>query len=338
MNLAEPSQPAFRIIDRLNGHARPDSSTEIAAGLFAPQASISPKYFYDALGCRLFQAICELPEYYVTRTEAAVFDAYRDAITRAAGTRKQLVDLGAGDCQKAACWFPALDPQRYVAIDVARGVVEAALAEFSAEMPHTEFIGVIDDFSSTLSLDGVLGPEPVTFFYPGSSIGNFTPADAVNFMAQTRRYCGNGRIDGGGASGPASDSGLLIGVDLVKDEATLVNAYDDAAGVTAAFNKNVLNHIKRITGAVIEVSAFRHIGLFNRAKSRIEMHLEAMRETQIVLAGQTRTFKTGERIHTENSFKYEPDAFIALLADAGFSRTTWWTDPQRHFGVFFAQP
>lgn len=341
MNLAEPSQPAFRIIDRLNGHARPDSNAEIAAGLFAPQASISPKYFYDALGCRLFQAICELPEYYVTRTEAAVFDAHRDAITRAAGKRKQLVDLGAGDCQKAACWFPALDPQRYVAIDVARGVVEAALAEFSAEMPHTEFIGVIDDFSSTLSLDGVLGPEPVTFFYPGSSIGNFTPADAVNFMAQTRRYCGNGGGGGStslGASATTPGSGLLIGVDLVKDEATLVNAYDDAAGVTAAFNKNVLNHIKRITGAVIDVSAFRHIGLFNRAESRIEMHLEAMRETQIVLAGRARTFKTGERIHTENSFKYEPEAFITLLAAAGFSRTTWWTDPQRYFGVFFAQP
>ena len=354
MNLAEPSQPAFRIIDRLNGHARPDSSAEIAAGLFAPQASISPKYFYDALGCRLFQAICELPEYYVTRTEAAVFDAHRDAITRAVGTRKQLVDLGAGDCQKAACWFPALDPQRYVAIDVARGVVESALAEFAAEMPHTEFIGVIDDFSSTLSLDGVLGPEPVTFFYPGSSIGNFTPADAVNFMAQTRRYCGNGggdrsgdsgsggssnrSIDGGGASTTAAGSGLLIGVDLVKDEATLVNAYDDAAGVTAAFNKNVLNHIKRLTGAAIDVSAFRHVGLFNRAQSRIEMHLEAVRETQVVLGGRERWFKAGERIHTENSCKYQPEAFIALLAAAGFTRTVWWTDPQQYFGVFFARP
>lgn len=346
MNLAEPSLPAFRIIDRLDGHARPDAAVEIAAGLFAPQASISPKYFYDALGCRLFQAICELPEYYVTRTEAAVFDAHRDAITRAVGTRKQLVDLGAGDCQKAACWFPALDPQRYVAIDVARGIVESALAEFATEMPHTEFIGVIDDFSSTLSLDGVLGPEPVTFFYPGSSIGNFTPQDAVSFMAQTRRYCGQGggqsvEQGGGHIAGTGSataGSGLLIGVDLVKDEATLVNAYDDAAGVTAAFNKNVLNHIKRLTGAAIDVSAFRHVGLFNRAQSRIEMHLEAVRETQVVLGGRERWFKAGERIHTENSCKYQPEAFIALLAAAGFTRTVWWTDPQQYFGVFFARP
>ena len=326
MNQAETDQPAFRIIDRLDAHARPDTAAEIAAGLFAPNPAISPKYFYDALGCRLFQAICELPEYYVTRTEGAIFDAYRDAIANTVGTHKQLVDLGAGDCQKAACWFPALAPQRYVAVDVARSIVEAALAEFANEMPGTDFVGVIDDFSQTVNLDGVLGPEPVTFFYPGSSIGNFTPPDAVTFMAQTRRYC------------TTPGSGLLIGVDLVKDEATLVNAYDDAAGVTAAFNKNVLNHIKRLTGATIDVAAFKHIGLFNRVESRIEMHLEALRETRIVMGSRERTFQAGERIHTENSCKYVPEKFIGMLAQAGFSRTEWWTDAQRHFGVFFAQP
>ena len=326
MNQAETAHQAFRIIDRLEGHARPDTATEIASDLFAANASISPKYFYDALGCRLFQAICELPEYYVTRTEAAIFDTHRNAIAQTVGTRKQLVDLGAGDCQKAACWFPALDPQRYVAVDVARGIVESALAEFANEMPGTDFVGVIDDFSRTLNLDGVLGPEPVTFFYPGSSIGNFTPPDAVSFMAQTRRYC----------STPGS--GLLIGVDLVKDETTLVNAYDDAAGVTAAFNKNVLNHIKRITGASIDVAAFKHVGLFNRIESRIEMHLEALSETRITLGGRERNFRAGERIHTENSCKYEPDKFIAMLGQAGFARTVWWTDALRHFGVFYAQP
>lgn len=330
MSQAETEHKAFRIIDRLDGHARPDTAAEIAADLFAPNASISPKYFYDALGCRLFQAICELPEYYVTRTEAAIFDAYRNAIANSVGTRKQLIDLGAGDCQKAACWFPALDPQRYVAVDVARGIVESALAEFANEMPGTDFVGVIDDFSRTLNLDGVLGPEPVTFFYPGSSIGNFTPSEAVSFMAQTRRYCGK--------SGTASGSGLLIGVDLVKDETTLVNAYDDAAGVTAAFNKNVLNHIKRLTGAAIDVAAFGHVGLFNRVESRIEMHLEALHETRIALGGRERTFATGERIHTENSCKYEPDKFIAMLGQAGFARAEWWTDAKRHFGVFYAQP
>lgn len=326
LNHADTLQPAFNLIDRVGARPQPDAAAEIAVGLFAPAASISPKYFYDALGCRLFQAICELPEYYVTRTEAAVFETHRDAIVQAAGTRKQLVDLGAGDCQKAACWFPFLDPARYVAVDVARDIVEAALAEFAAEAPDTKFTGLIDDFSTTLNLDGVLGPEPVTFFYPGSSIGNFTLADAQHFLAQVQRYCA---VEG---------SGLLIGVDLVKDETTLVEAYDDAAGVTAAFNKNVLNHIKRLTGANIEVGAFSHVGLFNRDESRIEMHLQALRETRIVLGGRERVFKSGERIHTENSYKYQPEAFIALLGKAGFAHTRWWTDAKRHFGVFYANP
>ena len=342
MNHAETLHPGFSIVDRIASRAKPDTAGEIAAGLFAQQASISPKYFYDTLGCRLFQAICELPEYYVTRTEAAVFDTHRDAITRAAGTRKQLVDLGAGDCQKAACWFPFLDPCRYVAVDVARPIVESALAEFAAEVPGTRFTGLIDDFSTTLDLTGVLGPEPVTFFYPGSSIGNFTPSGAQHFLAQVRRYCGKpGGTPGGtpgGEPGAAPDSGLLIGVDLVKDETTLVNAYDDAAGVTAAFNKNVLNHLQRLTGAQLDLTAFRHVALFNRVESRIEMHLEAVRDTRIVLDGLERSFRPGERIHTENSYKYQPDDFIALLRRAGFGKVDWWTDEARHFGVFLATP
>ncbi len=330
MNPAEASHAAFRIIDRLDGQARPDAVVNIAAGLFAPQASISPKYFYDALGCRLFQAICELPEYYVTRTEAAVFEAHRSAIAKAVGTQRQLVDLGAGDCQKAACWFPALDPCRYIAVDVARGIVEYALAELTVEMPDTEFIGLIDDFSRTLNLDGVLGPEPVTFFYPGSSIGNFTPDEAVHFLAQTRRHCGE--------SGTQSGSGLLIGVDLVKDHEILRRAYDDATGVTAAFNKNVLNHLNKLAGTDFDPGRFGHIGLFNPHASRIEMYLEALQAHSVHLGSAMRTFAQGERIHTENSYKYTPDAFRALLARAGFGKVEHWTDDKNWFGVFFASP
>ncbi len=326
MNHAEAGKPAFRIIDRLAGHASPDSAAEIIAGVAAPAASIEPKYFYDALGCRLFQAICELPEYYVTRTEAAVFEAHRTAIAKAAGTQHQLVDLGAGDCQKAACWFPALDPCRYIAVDVARGIVESALAEFAAEMPGTDFIGLIDDFSSTLNLEGIFGPEPVTFFYPGSSIGNFTPAEAVHFMEQTRRYCAT------------AGSGLLIGVDLVKDHEVLRRAYDDATGVTAAFNKNVLNHVNKLAGTNFDAGMFDHIGLFNPDHSRIEMHLEAREAHTVSLGATTRAFAKGERIHTENSYKYTPDAFRALLSRAGFGKVEHWTDEKGWFGVFFASP
>ena len=324
MNQAETSNPGFSIIDRMATRPQPDTAAEIAAGLFAPAAAISPKYFYDALGCRLFQAICELPEYYVTRTEAAVFDQYREVIAKAAGTGRQLVDLGAGDCQKAACWFPALEPRRYIAIDVARGIVESALAEFTAEMPNTEFTGLIDDFSTTLDLDDVLGAEPVTFFYPGSSIGNFTPDEAVHFLAQTRRYC------------TAPGSGLLIGVDLVKDHEVLRRAYDDATGVTAAFNKNVLNHINRLANTNFDPGMFRHVGLFNPDESRIEMHLEALAACEVRIGSHTRAFKAGERIHTENSYKYTPASFTLLLKRAGFAQVEHWSDERGWFGVFFA--
>ena len=330
LNQSETSHPAFRIIDRLAGHARPDTAAEIISGLMAPAAAIAPKYFYDALGCRLFQAICELPEYYVTRTEAAVFEAHRDAIAKVVGTKRQLVDLGAGDCAKAACWFPALDPSRYIAVDVARDIVEAALAKFAAEMPHTEFVGLIDDFSATLNLDGVLGPEPVTFFYPGSSIGNFTPVEAERFIAQTRALCAT------------PGSGLLIGVDLVKDHEVLRRAYDDATGVTAAFNKNVLNHVNKLAGTNFDAGMFAHVGLFNPDESRIEMHLEALQAHTVRLGSATesatRTFARGERIHTENSYKYTPEAFRALLARAGFGKVQHWTDDKGWFGVFFASP
>lgn len=318
--------PRFHIVDRLAGKPLPDTAAEIAADLLAARASISPKYFYDALGCRLFQAICELPEYYVTRTEAAVFEAHRNAIAQAVGTRRQLVDLGAGDCAKAACWFPALEPARYIAVDVARDIVESALAKFTAEMPHTEFVGLIDDFSTTLNLEGVLGPAPVTFFYPGSSIGNFTPPEAERFIAQTRALC------------TTPGSGLLIGVDLVKDHEVLRRAYDDATGVTAAFNKNVLNHVNKLAGTDFDAGMFAHVGLFNPDESRIEMHLEARETHTVRLGNAARVFARGERIHTENSYKYTPDAFRALLARAGFGQVQHWTDEKGWFGVFFASP
>jgi dimethylhistidine N-methyltransferase len=316
----------FRLIDRVAQRPQPDLAAEIAASLFAPAASLSPKFFYDAAGCELFVAITALPEYYPTRTEAAIFAHQRGTIAAACGSGRQFVDLGAGDCQKAACWFPFLSPSHYVAIDVARGPVERALARFAVEAPEIAFTGLIDDFSQRLDLEGVLGDGPATFFYPGSSIGNFTPDAALRLLAQIRAQC------------DASGSGLLIGADLVKDEATLVAAYDDAAGVTAAFNRNALHHVNRLTGAGIDVAAFRHVALFNRAESRIEMHLEATRATRIAFSGRERTLQSGEGIHTENSYKYQPEDFIAMLNRAGFNRVEWWTDDARRFGVFHAAP
>ena len=297
----------------------------LVAGLRATPAAIPPQYFYDAVGCALYGAICELPEYYPTRTERAIFGAHRDAIVAAAGRGGQLVDLGAGDCGKAQAWLPVLAPARYVAVDFAGDAIRKALAQMAPEFPDVAMTGIVADFTRGLDVAGELDAGPVTFFYPGSSIGNFAPAEALTFLRDIHRHCiGRER------------SGLLIGVDTKKDKARLDAAYDDAVGVTAAFNRNVLRHVNRLLGSDFRPDAFAHRGYYDAEAGRVEMHLEAITEQTVRLPGATRTFAAGERIHTENSWKYAPEEFTALLTDAGFRRVHCWQDDARDFAVFHA--
>jgi len=226
-------QRGYHLVNRMIGPLRPQARTEWSAlseGLFATPAAIPPKYFYDALGCALFEAICELPEYYLTRTERSIFSAHRDTIAAVVGRNRQFIDLGAGNCAKGEYWLSALKPRRFIAVDIAAAAIEPALTRLAAAHPDIEFTGVITDFSRTLDLDADLDAGAATFFYPGSSIGNFAPDDALELLAQIRKLCDR-------------RGGLLIGVDAPKDEARLAAAYDDALGVTAAFNRNVLNHL-----------------------------------------------------------------------------------------------
>ena len=313
-----------RIIERLSEDPEAERRT-LQAGLLGNPATIAPKYFYDALGCALFAAICELPEYYPTRTERAIFEAYRGEIGEVIGRGKQFVDLGAGDGRKAREWFAILAPSRYIAIDIAKGEIAQALAALSAEFSDVRMLGVVADFTPGLGLQHDLGDAPVTFFYPGSSIGNFTPDDARKFIEDIYLHC-RGR-DG---------SGLLIGVDTKKDHRRLSAAYDDATGVTAAFNRNVLNHVNRILGSDFQPEAFAHRGFYNAQAGRVEMHLEAVSGQSVRLGNATRTFMAGERIHTENSYKYAPSEFTLLLQLAGFARVRCWQDEQRDFAVFYA--
>jgi L-histidine N-alpha-methyltransferase len=319
---------AFRLHNRLIGALRQparNDRSELVEGLLAHPARIPPKYLYDAVGSALFEAICELPEYYLTRTERGIFAAHRDAIAAAAGRHRQFVDLGAGDCRKGEWWLDALAPRRFIAVDISVAAIESALARMAAAHPGIEFTGVITDFSRTLDLAGDLDPgPPVTFFYPGSSIGNFTPDEALRLLAQIRRLCGR-------------QGGLLIGVDLPKDEARLAAAYDDAVGVTAAFNRNVLNHVNALVGCAFDPAAFRHVAFYNAPASRVEMHLEALHAQCVVLDGRERVFAPGERIHTENSYKYEPQAFAALLRRAGFADVAVWRDEAGDFAVYYAE-
>jgi dimethylhistidine N-methyltransferase len=316
--------PGYRIVERLVRDGAAEGAA-LAAGLLAPAAAIPPRYFYDALGCALFGAICELPEYYPTRTERAIFSDYRDDIADAVGRGHQFVDLGAGDCCKALAWLPFLAPSRYIAVDIAGAEIANSLAKMAVEFPEIDMLGVVADFTTGLDLEQDLDAGPVTFFYPGSSIGNFTPTGASSFLQAIKLHCA-GR----------DDSGLVIGVDTKKDKARLDAAYDDAVGVTAAFNRNVLNHVNRVLGSDFRPEAFAHRGFYNEAAGRVEMHLEAITAQTVRWPGIERVFAAGERIHTENSYKYSPAEFTALLRGAGFGRVQCWQDARREFAVFHA--
>ena len=296
---------------------------EIHAGLMQGQAEISPKFFYDPLGSKLFEAITQLTEYYPTRTEKSIFDTHAAEIARAVGKGATLIDLGAGNCEKARHLFPVLLPSQYVAVDVSTEFLRDALALLSRQFPDIEMQALGMDFSSTLALPGSVRRGNRLFFYPGSSIGNFTPEAAMDLLGNLRQQC-------------SGDGGLLIGVDLVKSSSILEPAYDDSLGVTAAFNLNILNHVNRLIGANFDLGDWRHMALFNASASRIEMHLEARHEIAVSWRGGERRFRAGERIHTENSYKYELLQFRAMLVRAGFRNITAWTDERHWFAVCHA--
>lgn len=302
--------------------------SELAAGLLTAQASTAPKYFYNALGSSLFEAITQLDEYYPTRTEGAIFAQYLGEIAAnvhgAIGHGCTLIDLGAGNCAKAASLFNALEPSQYVAIDISADFLREALGNLQQQHPALPMLGLGSDFSSSLDLPSQVQAEQRLFFYPGSSIGNFTPDAALAFLQRIRASIG------------ASEGGLLIGVDNVKDSATLQAAYDDALGVTGAFNLNALLNINALLKADFNVRQWQHVALYNTEQSRIEMYLQAREALTVRWPGATRRFEAGERIHTENSCKYTPSAFISLLTQAGFGTVRHWTDPQSWFSVFLA--
>ena len=329
------SMPAF--VPRAAANDSPDAATanaqgplpadELHAGLALPQASVSPKFLYDRLGSALFTAITELPEYYPTRTEAGIFEKHAADI--AAFVRPglpigyALVDLGAGDGAKAARLFPALQPGHYVAVDISEDYLQQALGALQRQFPALRMTGVGLDFAHHLALPRGLLTGPALVFYPGSSIGNFSPDHALRLLRQAQL------LSQGGA--------LLIGADLLKPSAVLQAAYDDELGVTAAFNLNLLSHLNSRIGSNFRVREWRHVALFNAAASRIEMHLEARHALLVQWPGGWRDFAAGERIHTENSHKWAPGQFEALLRDAGWRQVRRWSDTAGWFGVFAAR-
>lgn len=301
-------------------------AAEAAAGLLHAQAHSHPKLFYDALGSHLFDAITELDEYDLARSEAAVFARHGDAMAAALRavlpSRPTLIDLGAGSCTKGERLFRLCDPGRYVAVDISVDFLRQSLACLQRAHPERELLGVGLDFAERLQLPEALTTPGSLVFYPGSSIGNFAPEAARRLLADAQTLSRSGA--------------LLIGVDLVKPAAELEAAYDDALGVTAAFNLNLLRRLNRLLGADFQLRQWQHRSLWNAAEQRVEMHLEARDALRVRWPGGERAFQRGERIHTENAHKWTVDGFAALLRDAGYAGLQVWTDAAGRFAVFLA--
>jgi dimethylhistidine N-methyltransferase len=314
---SEPLQPAPA-----------DGNAELVDGLLATPAVVSPKYFYNPLGSKLFEAITGLDEYYPTRTEGLIFEAahsrIREAVAQAGITEPCLIDLGAGNCAKALALMPHLQPHQYVPVDISVEFLRDAAEQVQNIFPALDIVGIGIDFSKGVQLPPQVQSHDRVFFYPGSSLGNFHPDQALTFLSHIADP----------AQGMAR--GLLLGIDLVKDTAVLEAAYDDLLGVTAAFNKNLLLNVNSILKTDFDLRQWQHVALFNTAASRIEMHLEATSKLAVEWPGHHRLFAKGERILTECSYKYTLISMTALLRDAGFKQVQYWTDPKSWFAVFWA--
>jgi dimethylhistidine N-methyltransferase len=314
-------EPIF--LEDVNSTNQHDLKMNAANGLLANFASISPKFLYDSLGSHLFTAITLLPEYYPTKTESSILNQYKHEIAEAVGKNQTLIDLGAGNCQKAELLFSSVQPTSYVAIDFSIEYLKEVLVKLQTKYPQINMCGIGMDFSQDIVLPNSVPKSPRTFFYPGSSIGNFLVKESERFLAKIKSQTENG--------------GLLIGVDLMKDEKILKAAYDDPLKLTAAFNLNILRVVNGLIGANFDVSHFRHLVKINHNEKRVELYLEALVDVAVSWEGNSRTFKRGELIHTENSHKYTIDSIKQLLINSGYKSFNIWTDPKKYFAVIYAE-
>lgn len=298
-------------IDTLNDFGR-----AVVEGLSQPQKSIPARFFYDRRGSELFEEITRLPEYYPTRTELALLRAHAADIARLAGDTRTLVEFGAGSATKTPIMLEALHPSAYVAVDISGDFLEASLGRLARDFPGMDVIPVAGDFTRPLDLPA-LG-RPLTGFFPGSTIGNFGHREAVDLLRAMAATLGEG-------------SRLLIGLDTRKHPQLLEAAYDDAAGVTAQFNLNLLHRINRELDGSIAVGAFEHRAWWHDGFGRVEMHLLASEDMAFHVAGHRFTMREGETIHTENSYKYTTEEARLLARASGWEPMAMWIDPDGLF-------
>ncbi len=299
-----------------------DDLAEILEGLSRPQKALSPKFFYDEEGSQLFERITEQPEYYPTQTELAIMREHADEMADLVGPQASLIEFGSGSSLKTRLLLKHLhDPAVYVPVDISRELLVASAESLDQEFPGLEVLPVVADFTHPFELpDPKIPPARNVVYFPGSTIGNFPPDGALELLKVMHGEAG-------------ADGALLIGVDLQKDKAVLEAAYNDTAGITAAFNLNLLVRLNREFGADFEIDAFEHVAFYNESAGRIEMHLRARSAQQVRIAKHVFRFRQGETIHTENSHKFTLAGFRDLAGRAGFAVEQVWTDENDWFSI-----
>ena len=294
---------------------------DLLAALACSPRSIAPKYFYDQEGSRLFDQICELPEYYPTRTELSILRERASEIASQMGAHAELVEFGAGSLTKVRLLLDAMQtPSRYVPIDISGDHLAGAAIALKAQYPNLQVLPVVADYTQPFELpssDQIRGQR--VGFFPGSTVGNFTPAEAVDFFRMAAK------VLRGGA--------LIVGADLIKDPSVLHAAYSDGQGVTAAFNLNLLARANRELSADFDLKQWAHSAFYNAPLQRIEMHLMSCVRQSVRLQGQTFSFEEGETLHTENSYKFTIDSLRALAVLGGFTPGPVWTDADKRFSL-----
>jgi dimethylhistidine N-methyltransferase len=319
--IAMTNSPQVRFYDFHPGVA--SLREEVLQGLSRQPKTIPPKFFYDARGSLLFDAICELPEYYPTRTEVNILQTYAEEIAAMAGPDVLLIELGSGASKKVRLLLDALKPHAYLGVDISKDFLLESTYQLAADYPWLKVHAACADFSQTLNVSAYSPSRNNKLaFFPGSSIGNFDPPHALALLKQLRQ-------------GLLPDGKLLIGVDLKKNPAILNAAYNDAQGVTADFNLNLLKRIQNELDTDLQPETFAHHAFYNEALGRIEMHLASRGQQSVRIENQDFDFAPEETIHTENSYKYSVAEFQTLAQKAGYRPERVWTDPQQLFSVHY---
>ncbi|MDB6007801.1 MAG: putative methyltransferase [Gammaproteobacteria bacterium] len=319
--------------------AAPSLVADVLRGLQGEPKRLSPTYFYDERGSQLFDEICELPEYYITRTETRILERHAQAIADRIGENALLVELGSGASTKTRLLLDRLpDLAAYVPVDISRTHLMAAAQRIASAYPGLEVLPACADFTQAFPLPrSRRTPSRVVVFFPGSTIGNFDPPAAIELMKVMRRIATGAATARLGSSPGTSAGGLVIGFDLVKDPAILERAYDDSAGVTAEFNLNVLRRLNRDLGADFDLQAFSHEAIWVPEANRIEMRLVSKVAQTVTIAGEAISFAADERIVTEHCHKYTPGLFAAQAGAAGWTAQQTWTDERNYFHVQYLE-